>query len=84
MKAIRIQNVSLSRFLLFETTSQPERFCDDRAGNHYTHAPDVWALGFRGRELRWPELTRASVGRTTRSSLITAVGTDNADHDYNA
>ena len=32
----------------------------------YTHAPDVWALGFRGRELQLAAQTLVSVGHTTR------------------
>ena len=43
-------------------------------GITYTHAPDVWALGFTARLLLLQARIPVFAGRITRSSLITAAG----------
>ena len=65
----------------------PDSFVDDsppklqrpatiEPGINYTHAPQVWALGFTGQNIVVAERGyRSFAGRITRSSRITAVGT---------
>jgi serine protease AprX len=43
-----IQNVVLQPGHVVETPSQPQTPATIEPGINYTHAPDVWALGFRG------------------------------------
>ena len=71
-----IQNIIPEPVGSVETISQPKVSATIKPGITYTHAPDVWALGFRGQSItvagadtgqRWP---------ITRLSSITAVGTD--------
>ena len=45
-------------------------------GINYTHAPQVWALGFTGQTLLLPVPILAFAGRITRLSLTIAAGTD--------
>ena len=44
----QIQNVLPQPSAIIEARSQPQRPATIEPGINYTHAPDVWALGFRG------------------------------------
>jgi hypothetical protein len=39
-------------YAVIEAASQPQQPATIEPGIQYTHAPDVWALGFRARGLR--------------------------------
>jgi serine protease AprX len=79
-----IQNVLPQPASVFETPSQPKAPAAIEPGIAYTHAPDVWALGFRGQGIT---VAGADTGqRWTHNALKSHYrGWDgqNADHDYN-
>ena len=82
-----IQNVIPEPTSSVETTSQPAASGSPKTiepGIAYTHAPDVWALGFRGQGIT---VAGADTGqRWTHNALKPHYrGWDgqNADHDYN-
>ena len=79
-----IQNVIPQPVSAVETTSQPQVPATVEPGINYTHAPDVWALGFRGQGIT---VAGADTGqRWTHNALKPHYrGWDgqNADHDYN-
>ena len=80
----QIQNVIPEPVSAVETTSQPKIPATIEPGINYTHAPDVWALGFRGQGIT---VAGADTGqRWTHNALKPHYrGWDgqNADHDYN-
>jgi hypothetical protein len=71
-----IQNVLPQPVPAAETPSEPQTPETIEPGINHTHAPDVWALGFRGRKLPWPGPIPVFAGRITRSSLTIVVGTE--------
>ena len=79
-----IQNVLPQPASVFETPSQPKAPAAIEPGIAYTHAPDVWALGFRGQGIT---VAGADTGqRWTHNALKPHYrGWDgqNAVHDYN-
>jgi serine protease AprX len=79
-----IQNVLPLPASAVETSSQPKVPATVEPGINYTHAPDVWALGFRGQGIT---VAGADTGqRWTHNALKPHYrGWDgqNADHDYN-
>src|SRR5206468_3090315 len=79
-----IQNVLPQPASAVETSSKPKVPATIEPGIAYTHAPDVWALGFRGQGIT---LAGADTGqRWTHNALKPHYrGWDgqNADHDYN-
>jgi serine protease AprX len=79
-----IQNVLPQPVPAAETPSEPQTPETIEPGINYTHAPDVWALGFRGQEIT---VAGADTGiRWTHNALKPHYrGWDgtNADHDYN-
>jgi subtilisin family serine protease len=79
-----IQNVLPQPASAVETSSQPKEPKAVEPGIAYTHAPDVWALGFRGQGIT---VAGADTGqRWTHNALKPHYrGWDgqNADHDYN-
>jgi serine protease AprX len=79
-----VQNVLPEVASGVETSSQPKAPAAIEPGITYTHAPDVWALGFRGQGIT---VAGADTGqRWTHNALKTHYrGWDgqNADHDYN-
>jgi serine protease AprX len=80
----QIQNVIPQPVSAVETISQPKVPATIEPGINYTHAPDVWALGFRGQGIT---VAGADTGqRWTHNALKPHYrGWDgqNADHDYN-
>ena len=80
----QIQNVIPEPVSGVETISQPKVPATIEPGITYTHAPDVWALGFRGQGIT---VAGADTGqRWTHNALKPHYrGWDgqNADHDYN-
>jgi serine protease AprX len=80
----QIQNVIPQPVSAVETTSQPKVPATVEPGINYTHAPDVWALGFRGQGIT---VAGADTGqRWTHNALKPHYrGWDgqNANHDYN-
>jgi serine protease AprX len=80
----QIQNVLPQPSAIIEAPSQPQRPATIEPGITYTHAPDVWALGFRGQGIT---VAGADTGqRWTHNALKPHYrGWDgqNADHDYN-
>jgi serine protease AprX len=80
----QIQNVIPQPVSAVETTSQPKLPATIEPGINYTHAPDVWALGFRGQGIT---VAGADTGqRWTHNALKPHYrGWDgqNANHDYN-
>ena len=79
-----IQNVLPQPVPAAETPSQPQTPETIEPGINYTHAPDVWVLGFRGQGIT---VAGADTGqRWTHNALKPHYrGWDgiNADHDYN-
>ena len=79
-----IQNVFPQPGHVVETPSQPQTPATIEPGINYTHAPDVWALGFRGQGIT---VAGADTGqRWTHNALKPRYrGWDGitADHDYN-
>src|SRR6266446_6955973 len=79
-----IQNVFPQPGHVVETPSQPQNPATIEPGINYTHAPDVWALGFRGQGIT---VAGADTGqRWTHNALKPHYrGWDGttADHDYN-
>jgi subtilisin family serine protease len=79
-----IQNVFPQPGHVVETPSQPQTPATIEPGINYTHAPDVWALGFRGQGIT---VAGADTGqRWTHNALKPHYrGWDGttADHDYN-
>jgi serine protease AprX len=79
-----IQNVLPQTAGIAESFSQPQRPATVEPGIAYTHAPDVWALGFRGQGIT---VAGADTGqRWTHNALKPHYrGWDgqNADHNYN-
>ena len=69
---------------VIEAPSQPQQLATIEPGIQYTHAPDVWALGFRGQGIT---VADADTGqRWTHNALKPHYrGWDgqNADHNYN-
>jgi subtilisin family serine protease len=80
----QVQNVLPQPVSAVETTSQPQVPATIEPGINYTHAPDVWALGFRGQGIT---VAGADTGqRWTHNALKPHYrGWDgqNANHDYN-
>jgi serine protease AprX len=80
----QIQNVIPEPVSAVETISQPKVPATIEPGINYTHAPDVWALGFRGQGIT---VAGADTGqRWTHNALKPHYrGWDgqNANHDYN-
>src|SRR5947207_2375193 len=80
----QVQNVIPQPVSAVETTSQPKLPATIEPGINYTHAPDVWALGFRGQGIT---VAGADTGqRWTHNALKRHYrGWDgqNANHDYN-
>jgi hypothetical protein len=80
----QIQNVLPHPSDVVEAASQPQKPATIEPGIAYTHAPDVWALGFRGQGIT---VAGADTGqRWTHNALKPHYrGWDgqNADHDYN-
>jgi serine protease AprX len=80
----QIQNVLPQPVSAVETTSRPQVPATVEPGINYTHAPDVWALGFRGQGIT---VAGADTGqRWTHNALKPHYrGWDgqNANHDYN-
>jgi subtilisin family serine protease len=80
----QVQNVLPQPVSAVETTSQPQVPATVEPGINYTHAPDVWALGFRGQGIT---VAGADTGqRWTHNALKPHYrGWDgqNASHDYN-
>jgi serine protease AprX len=80
----QIQNVLPQPASAVETSTQPKAPKAIEPGIAYTHAPDVWALGFRGQGIT---VAGADTGqRWTHNALKPHYrGWDgqNADHDYN-
>jgi serine protease AprX len=80
----QVQNVLPQPVSAVETTSQPKVPATIEPGITYTHAPDVWALGFRGQGIT---VAGADTGqRWTHNALKPHYrGWDgqNAVHDYN-
>ena len=80
----QVQNVIPQPVSAVETTSQPKVPATVEPGINYTHAPDVWGLGFRGQEIT---VAGADTGqRWTHNALKPHYrGWDgqNANHDYN-
>src|SRR5262249_19674265 len=79
-----IQNVIPERVGTVETTSHPKVPATIEPGVTYTHAPDVWALGYRGQGIT---VAGADTGqRWTHNALKPQYrGWDgqNVNHDYN-
>ena len=79
-----IRNVLAQPSAIAEASSQPQKLDTIEPGIAYTHAPDVWALGFRGQEIT---VGGADTGeRWTHNALKPHYrGWDGvtADHDYN-
>jgi serine protease AprX len=79
-----IANVLSQPDAIIETPSQPQRPATIEPGVQYTHAPDVWALGFRGQGIT---VAGADTGqRWTHDALKPHYrGWDGvtADHNYN-
>jgi subtilisin family serine protease len=79
-----IQNVFPQPGHVVETPSQPQNPATIEPGINYTHAPDVWALGFRGQGIT---VAGADTGqRWTHNALKPHYrGWDGttANHDYN-
>ncbi len=80
----QVQNVIPQPVSAVETSSQPKVPAVVEPGINYTHAPDVWALGFRGQGIT---VAGADTGqRWTHNALKPHYrGWDgqNANHDYN-
>jgi len=80
----QVQNVLPQPVAPVESPSQPKTPQTIEPGINYTHAPDVWALGFRGQGIT---VAGADTGqRWTHNALKPHYrGWDgqNADHDYN-
>jgi len=80
----QVQNVLPKPVAPVESPSQPKTPQTIEPGINYTHAPDVWALGFRGQGIT---VAGADTGqRWTHNALKPHYrGWDgqNADHDYN-
>ena len=79
-----IQNVLPQPHAIVEEPPQPQKPATIEPGISYTHAPDVWALGFRGQGIT---VAGADTGqRWTHNALKPHYrGWDgqNANHDYN-
>jgi serine protease AprX len=79
-----IQNVLPQPIAIGEAPSQPQRPATIEPGIAYTHAPDVWALGFRGQGIT---VAGADTGqRWTHNALKPHYRGWNgvtADHNYN-
>src|SRR6516165_5129891 len=71
-----IRNVFPQPSAIVEASSQPRKPETIEPNISYTHAPDVWALGFRGQGITSAAQILANTGRIMRLSRTIAAGTE--------